>query len=131
MKITKLKKSRFNTKTNSEPPNHQQSHTERPWIEDVWVRVYDRTDKEGVGIPPGADFVVVGRLADSLDCSVTTILEKAVKTFPQVEQLVTELKETHRYADSFTLQGNDPRIVQLATKLGLVKLPENQDKGAA
>jgi len=44
------------------------------------------------------------------------------KSFPEFEQLVTELWETHRYVDSFTLHFNDPRIVGLATKLGLRRI---------
>ena len=126
---TDLKQDSAETRTD---PNRWQYTRERPWIEDVWVRVYDRTDKEGVEIPPDADFVVVSHSADSVVCRVTALLEKAVKTFPEVEQLVTELWETHRYVDSFNLHGNDPRLEQLAAKLGLVRLPtDHQSKGAA
>lgn len=96
---------------------------ERPWYEEVWVCVYDRTNKEGVEIPVDADFVVTGKSWDSLDARTTVLLEKAVKTFPEVEQLVTELWKSYRYVDSFTLTGNyeDPRFIELANSLGLVK----------
>jgi len=118
----------------STPPTDLKRYTDpnerRPWIEAVWVRVYDRTDKEGVEIPPDADFLVVSHSADTLDGRIEVLLEKAVKTFPEVEQLVTELRESNRYADSFTLHGNDPRIEGLATKLGLLKLSsDNQAEG--
>lgn len=106
-----------------ESSNQQQSTKESPWFEDVIVDVYDRTAEGIVEIPSDADFVVIGRLTDSLDCRVTVILERAVKTLPDVERLLTDLRKSYPDVHSFTVRGNDkdPRFVELVNNLGLVR----------
>lgn len=101
------------------------------------IHVCDRS--RGEEIPDGSEFTieVVHHCYWHKHCFDDLLENIPAKTFSEVEQIVTALRNRQwpgRGIDGFWLGSNhyDPRLVQLAEKLGLVKQPDkNEDEEAA